>query len=207
GEAGAGDGMAELETIRRAIPRLKPSRSVEVVERSPFALVGATIVDGTGKPPIADGVVIVRDGRIAEVGARSAVAVPAGVSTVDVAGRTIVPGLWDMHTHVTQVEWAPVYLASGVTTVRDMGNELEFVTALRDAIASGRTLGPRMLLAGLVDGGGPNAFGVYDATNADEARAIVRKYHDAGFQQIKIYSLVLPPVVEVLCAEAHRLGM
>ena len=59
-----------------------------------------------------------------------------------VDGKTIVPGLWDMHTHVTQIEWAPVYLAAGVTTVRDMGNEFEFITALRDAIASGRALGP-----------------------------------------------------------------
>ena len=68
-------------------------------------------------------------------------------STVD--GKTLVPGLWDMHTHVTQIEWAPVYLAAGVTTVRDMGNEFEFITALRDAIASRRALGPRLLLAGL----------------------------------------------------------
>ena len=65
-----------------------------------------------------------------------------------------------MHTHVTQIEWAPVYLAAGVTTVRDMGNEFEFIMPLRDAIASTRALGPRMLAAGLIDGGGPNAFGV-----------------------------------------------
>ena len=58
---------------------------------------------------------------------------------VRVDGKTIVPGLWDMHTHVTQIEWAPVYLGAGVTTVRDMGNEFEFVTALRDAVASGRS--------------------------------------------------------------------
>jgi cytosine/adenosine deaminase-related metal-dependent hydrolase len=112
-----------------------------------------------------------------------------------------------MHTHVTQIEWAPVYLAAGVTTVRDMGNEFEFITALRDAVASGRALGPRLLLAGLVDGGGPNAFGVDYASTPEEAKQIVRRYHDAGFQQIKVYSLVTPPVVEALAAEAHRLGM
>jgi imidazolonepropionase-like amidohydrolase len=115
--------------------------------------------------------------------------------------------LWDMHTHVTQIEWAPVYLAAGVTTVRDMGNEFEFVTALRDAIASGRALGPRLLAAGLIDGGGPNAFGVTYATTVDEAKQAVVRYHDAGFQQVKIYSLVTPPIVEAICAEAHRLGM
>src|SRR5207344_1060580 len=104
-----------------------------------------------------------------------------GVPSVVVDGKTIVPGLWDMHTHVTQVEWAPVYLAAGVTTVRDMGNEFEFITALGASIASRRSLGPRLLLAGLVDGGGPNAFGVYEAATAEAARQAVAKYHAAGF--------------------------
>ena len=170
-------------------------------------MIGATIVDGTGRAAIPDGVVVVRDGRIADVGPRASVTIPPGVATVTVAGKTIVPGLWDMHTHVTQIEWAPAYLAAGVTTVRDMGNEFEFVVPLRDAIASGRALGPRLLAAGLIDGGGPNAFGVYYATTADEARQVVAKYHDAGFQQIKIYNLVTPPIVEAICTEAHRLGM
>ena len=170
-------------------------------------MVGGTIVDATGRPPIAEGVVVVRDGWIADVDARGDVAIPADVPTVDVAGKTIVPGLWDMHTHVTQIEWAPVYLAAGVTTVRDMGNEFAFITALRDAIESRRAAGPRILLAGLVDGGGPNAFGTEYAATADEAKRVVGKYHDAGFHQIKIYSLVTPPTVEALAAEAHRLGM
>jgi imidazolonepropionase-like amidohydrolase len=149
----------------------------------------------------------VRDGRIAEVGARAAVTIPPDVPSVAVDGKTIIPGLWDMHTHVTQIEWAPVYLAAGVTTVRDMGNEFEFLVPLRDAIAAGRALGPRVVAAGLIDGGGPDAFGVYYAATPEEARQAVAKYHDAGFQQIKIYSLVTPPIVEAICAEAHRLGM
>jgi imidazolonepropionase-like amidohydrolase len=190
--------IADLETLTARTPLLKSGS---------YAMVGATIVDGTGRAPIADGVVVVRDGRIADVGARADVTLPPDVPTVDVRGRTIVPGLWDMHTHVTQVEWAPVYLAAGVTTVRDMGNEFDFIAPLRDAIESGRALGPALLLAGLVDGGGPNAFGIVYAANADEAKQVVAKYHDAGFQQIKIYSLITPPLVEAICREAHRLGM
>jgi imidazolonepropionase-like amidohydrolase len=192
------DRVGDLERITRETPPLKTGT---------YAMLGATIVDGTNRPPIEDGVVVVRDGRIADVGARAAVAMPPGMATVDVAGKTIVPGLWDMHTHVTQVEWAPVYLAAGVTTVRDMGNEIEFITALRGSIASGRAVGPRLLLAGLVDGGGPNAFGVYYADTPDEAKAAVAKYHAAGFEQIKVYSQITPPVLAALAAEAHRLGM
>ena len=194
----ARDRIADLEAITRNTRPLKSGA---------YAMTGATIVDGTGRPSIADGVVVVRDGRIAAVGPRAAITIPADVPTVAVDGKTIIPGLWDMHTHVTQIEWAPVYLAAGVTTVRDMGNEFEFITALRDAIAAKRALGPRIVAAGLIDGGGPNAFGVYYAATPEEAKLAVAKYHDAGFQQIKIYSLVTPPIVEAICAEAHRLGM
>ena len=192
------DRIADLEAITRAA---QPMRT------GTYALTGATIVDGTGAGAIRDGVVVIRDGRIVDAGARTTVRVPDGAVTVDAAGKTLVPGLWDMHTHVTQIEWAPVYLAAGVTTVRDMGNEFEFITALRDAVASGRAAGPRLLLAGLVDGGGPNAFGVEYAATPEEAKRVVNKYHDAGFQQMKIYSLITPPIVEAICAEAHRLGM
>jgi imidazolonepropionase-like amidohydrolase len=192
------DRIADLEAITRHTALLKSGT---------YAMVGATIVDGTGGPAISDGVIVVRDGRIAAVGPRASVAIPDGTPAVPVDGKTIVPGLWDMHTHVTQVEWAPVYLGAGVTTVRDMGNEFEFITSLRDAIASTRALGPRIVAAGLIDGGGPNAFGVYYAATPDEAKQAVAKYHDAGFQQIKIYSLVTPPIVEAITAEAHRLGL
>jgi imidazolonepropionase-like amidohydrolase len=183
------------------------SSRLAAVHSGTYALVGATVVDATNRPPIPDGVILVREGRIAQVGQRRSVAIPRGVPSVDVTGKTIVPGLWDMHTHFTQIEWAPVYLAAGVTTVRDMGNEFEFITALRDAVVSHRVLAPRLLLAGLVDGGGPDAFGVINATTPAEARAVVAKYHDAGFQQMKIYSLVTPPIVAAISTEAHRLGM
>ncbi|HMF95169.1 MAG TPA: amidohydrolase family protein [Vicinamibacterales bacterium] len=197
-ERGARDRIGDLEAITSQVPLLASGTC---------AFVGATIVDGSGRAPITDGVVVVREGKIADVGARTDVKVPGDAAAVDVSGKTVIPGLWDMHTHATQIEWAPVYLAAGVTTVRDMGNEFAFVAALRDSIDSRRSLGPRLLLAGLVDGGGPNAFGTEYAATPDEARRVVAKYHDAGFQQIKIYSLVTPPIVEALSAEAHRLGM
>lgn len=197
-ERGTRDRIADLEAITESV---RPTREGD------YAVVGATIVDGTDRPPIRDAAIVIRGGRIAAVGPRANVRIPAGLDVVRADGATIVPGLWDMHTHVTQVEWAPVYLGAGVTTVRDMGNEFEFITALRRAVASGRALGPRLLAAGLIDAGGPNAFGVYDAATPDEARQWVRKYHDAGFEQIKVYTQLAPPVVEAICAEAHKLEM
>lgn len=197
-ERGTQDRIADLETI---------TRSVRPLHAGDYALAGATVVDATGRDPIRDAVIVIRDGRIAAVGRRAGVTIPRGMTVVPADGLTIVPGLWDMHTHVTQVEWAPVYLAAGVTTVRDMGNEFEFITALRRAVSSGQALGPRLLAAGLIDGGGDNAFGVYDATTPDEGRRLVRKYQQAGFEQVKLYTQLTPAVVEAICAEAHRLGM
>jgi imidazolonepropionase-like amidohydrolase len=183
------------------------SREVGPPRSGPMALVGARLVDGTGRGPIEDAAVVVKDGRIEAAGPRSAVSVPAGTAVVDARGQTLLPGLFDAHTHVAHAEWGPVYLAAGVTTARDMGGELEFVTAFRDALAADGSVGPRLVLAGLVDGGGPDAFGVVSATTPEEARAVVARYHDAVFPQLKLYSLLEPPVVAVLTREAHRLGM
>jgi imidazolonepropionase-like amidohydrolase len=148
----------------------------------------------------------VRDGRIESVGPSASTTLPRGTAVVNAAGQFIIPGLWDMHAHVGQIDWFPAYLASGVTTIRDMGGEFEFLKPAKDAIAAG-ALGPHLLNAGLIDGPGPRAFGSTSVSTPDEARAAVRKYHDAGFEQIKIYIEVPPALVPVITAEAHLLGM
>ena len=195
----ASDGMAAMaETAAAVLP--PPSRVL--------AITGGTVLDVTGKKrPLANSTVVVTDGRITSVGPSARVVIPEGATIVNAAGKTIIPGLWDMHAHFEQVEWGPIYLASGVTTVRDVGNELEFVTSVRDAVTSGKGIGPRMLLAGIVDGTGPNSMGAIHATTAEEGRQVVRRYHDAGFAQIKIYSSISLQVLRAIAAEAHRLGM
>lgn len=194
-------GRAELTAAARTKASIPP-----VAERE-FALVGARIVDGTTRPPIEDGTVLIRDGRVAAVGARQTVALPAGVRTFDVRGKTIIPGLWDMHAHVALPEWGPAYLGVGVTTARDMGGEQSFLIAFRDALRSGRVLGPRLLLAGLVDGSGADAFGTVYADTPEQGRAVVDAYHAAGFQQMKLYTLIKPDVAGAIIRRAHDVGM
>ena len=220
----AGGGGLTLEAVRLALevslPQLRASatrdrlrdlaqlsRTVTPVASGSIALLGATLIDGNGGAAVTDAVVVVANGRVRAAGSRALVSIPTGARRIDATGKTIIPGLWDMHTHLMQMEWAPVYLAAGVTTVRDMGNITDFIIPLRAAVDSGRGLGPRMLLAGLIDGGGPNAFGAENAATADAARAVVRRYHDLAFDQIKLYSLLTPEVVGAITAEAHRLGM
>ena len=197
GRAGS-DNMSALAEISKGIPG---SHSATV------AIVGATLIDGTGAAPIPDSSVVIENGRIKAVGPRSKVKIPQNASVVDAKGKFLLPGLWDMHAHFEQVEWGPIYLAAGVTTVRDCGNEFEFITSVRDAIAQNRGLGPRLLLAGIVDGTGPLALSVQHVDTPEQARTWVDRYHQAGFQQMKIYSSVKLEEVKAVADEAHRLGM
>jgi hypothetical protein len=193
------DGMAALADISKNF-RATPGPGVT-------ALSGATLIDGTGAPSVPDSVILVRNGKIEAAGPRGKISIPKNAQVIDLKGKTVAPGLWDMHAHFEQVEWGPIYLAAGVTTVRDCGNEFEFITAVRDAIQSGHGVGPRLLLAGVVDGSGPISLGVDRVDNPQQARDWVHKYHDAGFSQIKIYSSIKKENLEAVAAEAHRLGM
>lgn len=182
-------------------------RSLRPVAEGSFAIVGATLIDGTDHEPITNAAVIVRNGKIMAVGLLSQVRIPRDVLVIRAVGATLLPGLWDMHAHFAQVDWGPTYLAAGVTSARDCGNEFEFITAERDAIARGQVLGPRLLLAGLVDGSGSKTFGTTWADTPDQGRAAVARYKAAGFVQMKIYDWIQPEVLRAVAAEAHRFGM
>ncbi len=192
------DGMAALAEL---------SKGISGSRAETMAIVGGTLIDGTNAAPVPDAVVVIEKGRILAAGPKSAVKIPKGAQTIDAHGKFILPGLWDMHAHFEQVEWGPIYLAAGATTVRDCGNEFEFITAVRDAIAAGRGLGPRLELAGIVDGSGKLALGVARVDTPEEAKFWVDKYHDANFQQMKIYSSVKLEELRDVATEAHRLGM
>ncbi|MCG1036073.1 amidohydrolase family protein [Polaribacter sargassicola] len=171
------------------------------------AFVGGNIVDGLSNTAKEDMTLIVVDGTISKIGKRSEVEIPEGAEVIDVKGKTLIPGLWDMHAHSNQVDWAPAYLAGGVTTIRDNGNELEFATSFRDAIAKKGAIGPDILLAGMTDGAGIQGNGVVRARNEQEAKEVADLYFSNGYKQIKIYSSVTEELTKVLAEEGHKRGM
>jgi cytosine/adenosine deaminase-related metal-dependent hydrolase len=117
------------------------------------------------------------------------------------------PGLWDMHVH-TSAQGGLLNIASGVTSVRDMANDVEMLAKLRPQYDSGEAIGPRIFPCGFIDGRGPyqGPTKVFADTEA-EARAAVERYASLGYRQIKVYSSLKPELFPPIVALAHSKGM
>ena len=117
---------------------------------SRVAFVGATVLGGDGFEPLPNAVLIVESGRVACVGSPAGCEVRRADSVIDLTGRWIIPGLVDFHTHVAEYAWlpyGPLYLAHGITTVRDVGGRTDSSLVLRERWrVSG--LGPNLFIAG-----------------------------------------------------------
>ncbi|HEY0350854.1 MAG TPA: amidohydrolase family protein [Gemmatimonadales bacterium] len=175
-----------------------------------LALVGATLIDGTGGPPLADAAVVVRGGRIESVGTRASFALPERTSEVDVTGRWIIPGLIDAHTHLAPAaSWAqPRFLAWGVTTVRDVHGELNAVLALRKHANLGSGDTPRMYVAGSMIDGLPTTYPDAIGVNSEkDARKAVDRLVSAGVDFIKIYTRIDVPLLRAILDEAHTFNV
>ena len=133
---------------------------------------------------------------------------PSSADTVDAKGKMLLPGLWDMHVHLGEWDDGVLHLAAGVTTVRDMANDIDHLHDLRGKFDAGTLAGPHVIMAGFIDGRGPyqGPTKIF-ADTPEEAKADVAKYKSLGYEQIKIYSSVKPELVPVITAEAHRDGM
>lgn len=145
----------------------------------------------------------VEGNRIARIGG---VQERSAADVWDAGGKVVMPGLWDMHIHL--VDEGLLHIAAGVTSARDLANDSDFITSLKEKIDSGQAIGPRIVLAGLVDGTGPfqaptNVF----ADNEEEARKAVDFFADRGYEGLKIYSSIKPELVPVLTNYAHERGL
>lgn len=145
-----------------------------------IALHGGRVVTMRGDEVIDDGVVVVRNNRIAAVGPRASVEIPEGATEIDVEGRTILPGYVDTHAHLRAAygfhrpqPWAyAANLAFGVTTTRDPQTGSTDVLTYEDMVRAGRTLGPRIYSTG------PGIFSSENVRDLDHARDVLRRYAD-----------------------------
>jgi imidazolonepropionase-like amidohydrolase len=152
--------------------------------------------------------VVVTRGHVAEIlPVSDRDAEPKNEVLVDGEGGTLVPGLHDMHSH-TSLESGLFYLAAGVTSTRDMGNDNNFLLALIPQIDSGEIPGPRITANGFLEGRSPySAHTGFIPDSLPEALRDVQWYADRGYFQIKIYNSMNPDWVKPIADEAHKLGM
>ncbi len=155
--------------------------------------------------------IVVENGRITAVGPTATVRAPRGAKVINASGKTVVPGMWDMHTHfqlTSQTGTVVRHLAIGVTTIRDLAADTDVGVSHRDRANVGTLVSPRVLLGGLIEGPGLWAGpGDVIVRTEDEARAAVADYAARGYRQIKLYNLVHPDLVPAISAEARRLGL
>ncbi|HEU5471294.1 MAG TPA: amidohydrolase family protein [Actinophytocola sp.] len=173
----------------------------------------ATLIDGTGALPRPGTTIVVAGNRIAAVG-RHGIAPPDGVRVVDLRGKYVLPGLWEMHSHTIDLEriLAPSFIVNGVTSVREMWGT-PHVRAVREQIESGALLGPRMVLASNIIDGPDSMLAGFAGNNpiqvrtVAQARAAVRqaKRDDADFA--KLYSFLRRDTFVAAAEEARRLGV
>jgi imidazolonepropionase-like amidohydrolase len=186
--------------------------TVLLAQNAPLkALVGGTLIDGHGGPPLRNSVIVIRGERIEAVGQVGTLAVPAGAEVISTEGMSVLPGLWDMHVHLMinghadYAHWDRTYpsllasvimpasakqlLLAGVTSARDLGAPLEASLSVRDAINAGKIPGPTLYVSGPFiqhePYPGTEAFR-WGVKGPNDARAKVKRLADAGVDVIKL---------------------
>ncbi len=168
----------------------------------------ANVFDSEHARMIPHTTVVIVGNKIQAVGADGSVKTPAGAEVIDAAGKSLLPGLWDMHVHIQPGEDGMLHIAAGVTSARDMGNDTTTELDLQKKFNDGSLIGPQLVLAGLIDSPGPFQVptGVL-ASNEAEVRSAVNRYADLGFEQIKVYSSMKPELVPAIIDAAHKRGL
>jgi len=179
-------------------------------EQRSLALTHVTVIDATGAPARQDVSVVISGERIVELGPTGRVPVPKDALIVNASGKFLIPGLWDMHVHEWNKEvFFPLFIANGITGVRDMFSPLPPIKEWRAEMAAGTTVGPDIVAAGIIVDG-PHPFCApctIAVSNADEGRKAVLKVKEMGSDFIKVYSMVPRDAYFAIADEAKRQHM
>ena len=175
--------------------------------KGPLVLVHANLFDAESAQVLPNRTIVVTGNRTSAVGADGTIKPPANAEIVDAAGKTLLPGLWDMHVHVQPGDGL-LHMACGVTSVRDLANDTDALLAMRRRFDEGTEIGPRVVMAGFIDGRGPyqGPTKVF-ADTEEEARAAIENYARLGYVQIKVYSSLKPELLPKIVEMAHAHGM
>jgi len=201
------------------IPVLAALTAIAGAQSSPATLVidDVSVIDATGAPAQPHRTVIVRDGKIEEIldSADDASKKLSG-GHVNGTGKFLIPGLWDMHVHMVFGDWfprgkevtLPLFIANGVTGVRDMGSELAVLQQWRKEISAGTLVGPRMWISGpMLDGPQPRFPSSIAIKTPEDGRRAVDDLKRRGADFIKLQSLIPREAVFAIADEAKKQGI
>ena len=190
-----------------------PAAAQKPAAADPLVLTNATVVDvrtGTLKP---DQTVVLERNRIYSIGPSKSAKYPRNADSVNCKGGYLIPGLWDMHVHLVFGDWfpgakdisLPLFIANGVTSVRDMGSELDVVQDWRNEIEAGQMIGPRIFTPGpMLDGPKPRFPSSLAIATPEDARRAVDNLKDRGVDFIKLQSLIPRDAVLAIADEAKK---
>jgi imidazolonepropionase-like amidohydrolase len=183
-----------------AIPVAMQGPGVTVIEH-------VTVLPMDGRDSLTDQSVVVQGESIERVGPSRSIRIPEGARRIDGRGRYLIPGLTDMHVHPYDTDGLPSYLAFGVTTIAVM-HGFPAVLEWRGRIEQGKLTGPTIYSAGPSVNGYPAGNPLFvSVEDPDEARAVVAGQHRAGYDFVKVYSMLNPSEYSAILAEAKRRNM
>src|SRR5579864_936357 len=175
--------------------------------KGPLVFVHANLFDSESAQMLPNRTIVISGNRISSVGADGQVPLPKNAETIDASGKTLMPGLWDMHVHVQPGDGL-LHMTCGVTSVRDLANDTDALMQMRSRFDAGTEIGPRVVMAGFIDGRGPyqGPTKVF-ADTEEEAKAAIDNYARLGYIQIKVYSSLKPELLPKIVEMAHAHGM
>ncbi|MBZ5524778.1 MAG: amidohydrolase family protein [Acidobacteriia bacterium] len=165
----------------------------------PLVIHHVNIIDATGSPLQPDMAVTIQGDRILRIEKAARTRIPAGAQVIDATGKFLIPGLWDMHVHIIFGDWIPggkqvslpLFVANGVTGVRDMGGDLDTLLEWRKEISAGTLIGPRMIIAGpMLDSPKSRFPSSLSIATPEEGRKAVNDLKAKGVDFIKVQSFV-----------------
>ncbi len=178
---------------------------------------GGKLIDGTGRAPVENSIIVIQAGRFQTVGRSAEVSIPADAEVIDARGKTVLPGFIDGHGHLEDFH-GELYLHLGITTCAniELYQDGPWTRAQKQGTALGKIRGPRIWMSGRAIGGvstGHDAFGSRTArdniivTTPEEVRRAVQRKKELGCDILKVNEFLSMDLVKVACDEAHRLGM
>ena len=195
----------------------------QAAARSPIAFTHVTVIDATGAPAQPDMTVVIGEhgakrgtDRISALGKTGTVVIPPDAQVIAANGKFLIPGLWDMHTHIAYIHtyprsqdiFLPLFIAYGVTGIRDMGGDLAALIQLREEIAGGQRVGPRIFASGpMLDGPNPPFPQSIGVSTAAAGRQTVLSLKQQGADFIKVQSLIPRDAYFAVMQEATRSGL